>query len=538
MRRIAFAAALAIAAMSFAPATGASAAPASAARHVGAPRTSGSAHTVPTAVTYPSRARLEYAAKARFRAREAATSEHRPPFPYRPGTGDTGGGSVWTPATPPPVFGAPIELAAPPDAVAGPEGSFLSAVSCTSLGNCVAVGQYNNSAGGYAPMILTETRGVWDTPQEVTLPPDAADPAAQFSALIGVECTSLGNCVAVGQYFNTDGNGQLLVVTETHGVWGVGIAPKLPANAMTEPGSQYAWLNQLDCPAPGNCVATGGYAANGASMNGGGLVVTEHGGVWARAIQIALPPNATTATSGPKNPAAGTTSMGGVSCLSVGNCVAEGQYTDTNFNSQPMIATETDGAWSRAIELALPANAATATGAQNGFLANLVCFRAGDCEVGAGYNDLDGNAQPAYFRQARGVWKQGVELTIPANAATAPGTQSAYLNGFECTSPGNCVAFAAYIDVDGSEQPLAITETGGVWARGLEPPLPSNAMTTGGAQDANIYGMSCSGPGLCAAVGNYVDSDGNLQAMAYATKPARQPVCAPPPANPERGHRS
>ena len=479
MRRIAVAAALAIGAVSFAPATGASAASASAARHVGTSRTSDSAHFVPTAVGYPLRARLEQAATARYRGREAVTSEHQPPFPHQQGTAGTGGWSAWTPSTPPPVFAAPIELTPPPDAVAGPYGTFLN----------------------------------------------------------GVSCTSAGNCVAVGQYTNTDGNGQLLVVTETHGVWGAGIAPGLPANAMTDPGSQYAWLNQLDCPAPGNCVATGGYAATGASMSGGGLVVTETGGVWARAIQIALPPNATPATSGPKNPAAGTVSMGGVSCLSVGNCLAEGQYTDTNFNSQPMIATETNGAWSPAIELALPANAATATGAQNGFLANLVCFSSGNCEVGGGYNDLDGNAQPAYFRQVRGAWRQGVELTLPANAATAPGTQSAYLNGFECTSPGNCVAFSAYNDVDGGGQPLVITETGGVWARGVEAPLPPNATTIAGAQDANIYDMSCTGPGLCAAVGNYTDSAGNLQAMAYSTAPAWQPVCTPPAASPGRGHR-
>jgi hypothetical protein len=212
--------------------------------------------------------------------------------------------------------------------------------------------------------------------------------------------------------------------------------------------------------------------------------------------------------------------MGEVTCFSPGNCVAGGQYTDTNFNSQPMITTETDGVWSPAIELTLPANAATAEATQNGFLAGLACFGRGNCTVGGGYNDINGNAQPAVFNQTHGVWATGVELTLPANAATAPGAQSAYLNGFNCTSRGNCIGYSAYTDLNGNGQPLAITESGGVWAQGIEPPLPANATTTAGAQNANIFGASCTRPGVCAVVGSYIDNNGNLQAMAYTTVPA------------------
>jgi len=430
-----------------------------------------------------------------------------------------GGVAVLT-ARPAPVFATPIELAPPSDGVAGPYNTYLNGVSCTSAGNCVAVGQYTDTAGGSPPMIITETGGVWGPAVRVALPADViTDPAALFSFLFDVDCTSAGNCTAVGAYTDNDGNSEPMVVTETAGVWGAGVALSLPANAMTAPGSQYAWLNQLDCPAPGGCVATGGYAATGSSMSSGGVIFSETGGVWAQGIQVVLPPNATPATSGPKNPAAGTVSMGGVSCLGVGQCVAEGAYTDTNFNSQPMISTETNGSWSPAIELITPGNAATAVTAQNAFMANLVCFSAGNCEAGGGYNDLHGNAQPVYYQQTDGVWRQGVELTLPANAATGAGEQSAYLNNFECTSPGNCAAVAAYNDTSGGGQPLAITETGGAWARGTEPPLPSNAAPTAGNQDANIYGLSCTSPGVCVAVGNYVDSDGNLQAMAYTTVP-------------------
>ena len=421
----------------------------------------------------------------------------------------------------PPFFPNPIELAPPSNAAPNPPFLYLFSVSCTSAGNCVAVGLYLDSNGSGQPMIFTETGGVWAQGVEATLPANAAPetaPFSQFAYLDFVTCTSVGNCVAVGNYTDTNGNGQGLIVTETGGVWAQGaeLNPQLLPNGGANPN---VFLNDVTCTHPGNCAATGGYLdANG---NWEGLVVSETHGVWAQAVEITLPANAApNPSAGPHTPAAGVVSMGEVSCFSPGNCVAGGQYTDTNYNSQAMIATETGGVWARAIELALPANAATAEATQNGFLAGLACFSPGNCTAGGGYNDINGNANPLVFNQTHGVWATGVELTLPANAATAPGTQSAYLNGFNCTSRGNCIGYSAYTDLNGNGQPLVITETGGVWAQGIEPPLPANAATAAGAQDSNIEGVSCTSPGVCAAVGQYTDNNGNAQPMAYTTVPA------------------
>jgi hypothetical protein len=371
-------------------------------------------------------------------------------------------------------------------------------------------------------MIITETNGVWVQGVEVTLPANAAPattPSSLDAELDGVTCTSAGKCVAVGTYTDTNGNNQGLIVTETGGVWARGTELRPPANASTMPGTQYVFLNDVTCTSTGNCAVTGGYVDT--SGNYQGLVVSETGGIWAQGIEVTLPANASPdPLAGPHTPAAGVVSMGTVSCFSPGNCVAGGQYTDTNYNSQPMITAETDGVWSPAIELTLPPNAATAEATQNGFLANLVCFSRGNCTIGGGYNDSNGNANPMVINLTRGVLAPGVELTLPANAATAPGTQSAYLNGLTCTSRGNCIAYSAYTDLDGNGQPLVITETGGVWAQGIEPPLPANAATAAGAQNANINGASCTSPGVCVAVGEYTDNTGNQQPMAYTTVPA------------------
>ena len=416
-----------------------------------------------------------------------------------------------------PSFRAPVMLTPPPNAVPAAFLLFLNSVSCTELGNCVAVGLYTDTTGSLQPMIITEIDGVWTQGVEATLPANAATaPSTQSAELISVTCTRAGNCVAVGDYTDTNGYAQGLIITEKHGVWGQGVELDQPANAATS--NQFLFLNDITCISAGNCTATGAYVDK--TGNYQGLVVSETGGLWAEGLEVTLPANAApNPLAGPHNPAAGVVSMGLVSCLSQGNCVAGGQYTDTNYNSQPMITTESNGVWAPAVELALPANASTAEASQNGFLANLKCFSRGNCTIGGGYNDASGNAQPMVINLSHGVYRPAFELTLPANAATAPGTQSAYLNGLTCTSLGNCLAYSAYNDLNGNGEPLVITETRGVWAQGIEPPLPADAATAAGAQNANIEGMSCTRPGVCVAVGQYTDDSGFQQPIAYTTVP-------------------
>jgi len=112
-------------------------------------------------------------------------------------------------ATPAPFFPNPSELTPPPNAAPNPPFLFLFSVDCTSAGNCVAVGLYLDSKGSGQPMIFTETGGVWGQGVEAALPGNAAPetaPFSQFAYLDGVTCTSPGNCVAVGNYTDTSGN--------------------------------------------------------------------------------------------------------------------------------------------------------------------------------------------------------------------------------------------------------------------------------------------------------------------------------------------
>jgi hypothetical protein len=388
----------------------------------------------------------------------------------------------------------------------------------------MAVGTYLDSNESIQGMIITETNGVWHQGVEAILPANAAPdtgPFSQIAELDLVTCISAGNCVAAGNYTDTSGNEQFMIVTETGGVWAKGAELSPPPNAGSSPE---LFLSQITCTSVGNCTAVGGYYDNNNNNDAFGnpraLVISETNGVWGQGVDIVLPANA---SPDPLKGLGGTqqaaiVAMNEVSCFRPGNCVAVGQYTDTSYNSQLMATTEIDGVWSPAIELTLPANASTAQATQIAILQGLECFKPGDCTAVGVYADIISNIQGLVINQTHGVWGQGVELIPPANAAPALGEVNPL--ALQCTSRGNCVAIGYYYDPDGNSLPLVVTETGGVWAQGIEPPLSANATNAQSLPGAAINSASCTGPGVCVAVGEYTDNNGNSQPMAYTTVPA------------------
>ena len=78
-------------------------------------------------------------------------------------------------------------------------GSALSAVSCGSVGNCVAAGTFKNLAGKDELFTMSMVAGVWGqaTPAVFANGVQNANPSTAFNS---VSCASAGNCVAVGNF--------------------------------------------------------------------------------------------------------------------------------------------------------------------------------------------------------------------------------------------------------------------------------------------------------------------------------------------------
>jgi hypothetical protein len=347
------------------------------------------------------------------------------------------------------------------------------------------------------------------TPTAITLPPGATE-----GGLGGVSCPAAGLCVAVGA-----SGPNAIVATETAGVWGQAIA-------IAPPSLPNASLAGVSCPAVGECIAVGaqfqlglagavqpiaatetggvwgpavalglpaGVVNSGLSGvscptvgdcvavgggEGGLVAVTDSGGTWEPAVAVALPPGAFTG-----NDLVSVPQLQGVSCTAVGNCVAVGDWEKSSSVRQrlPMEATETGGTWSQAAGLALPA------GDVEGWLQGVSCADASSCvAVGAssaGYGDL----QPLGATVAGGNWTQ----TLIAPPAGATGAD---LSGISCPAAGSCTA----VGIEGAlvyGPPIAVAYVDGAWSQAVSI-VPSGSSPQGG-----LGGVSCPGVGPCVTAG-------------------------------------
>lgn len=124
----------------------------------------------------------------------------------------------------------PAEAPLPPDAASGDNGKGnLQAVSCTSPGNCVAVGFYSASAGGEPGLIETLRNGTW-TPSTITLPAGGSRPW-----LKAISCVSVSYCVAAGYFYTGSGAEKGLIETLVNQTWHPEMAT-VPQGAVSQYG--------------------------------------------------------------------------------------------------------------------------------------------------------------------------------------------------------------------------------------------------------------------------------------------------------------
>ena len=296
-------------------------------------------------------------------------------------------------------------------------------VSCTSVGNCTAVGYDEGSA--FEPMVATETNGNWGAATDL--------PSPAHDTLTSVSCSSPGNCAAVGKNPGLTGVPGTPVVAETNGVWGTVRELSTPSGA----GQFYG----VSCTTAGGCTAVGG--------DGYPIIATEANGVWSAAVEltalgaahaflgvsctgagdctavgspsIAIETNGVWSATSPLPGNYG--DFWGVSCTSAANCTAVGEDNPSDLGTFiPMVATETNGVWGATSDLSAPSGAGELTGVS--------CTSAGDCTA-AGYDE--GSAfEPMVATETNGNWGAATDLSFPGDNGD--------LGGVSCPSAGSCTA--------------------------------------------------------------------------------------------------
>lgn len=196
-------------------------------------------------------------------------------------------------------------------------------VSCAVAGHCIVSGGVNTSLGGgsYKGFTQSLVNGTWSTAQIVQFD-NSLQVAAGYSFIYDTSCSSVGNCVAVGEFENIPyGQSEAFVMTMTGGVWGAPTPVVFPAGVQKT--TRQGYLQAVSCPSDGHCTAVGQFWDQ--ANNRPSFTVSMTSGVWGTALPVAFP--AGLQNSNPD------TRLRTVACASPGNCVGGGYFFENSGNS-------------------------------------------------------------------------------------------------------------------------------------------------------------------------------------------------------------
>jgi hypothetical protein len=407
-----------------------------------------------------------------------------PTAPARPANG-AGSGLV-------PSGGRAVQIRAPLRAAADPMAS-LGAMACASVSSCVAGGAYDSRSGSRLALVVTESGGRWARARRLAMPANAV--SAQFTGsqqVNSISCPRAGSCVAVGGY-QTEQSSEGFFATGSGGTWGRARQLRLPRNASTFAPS--AMLGGVSCWRAGWCVAVGGYFDS--SLRGEAMLVTELGGRWGRAVEIATPAGASA------DPGA---SLRSVSCRAGGLCVAVGGYETSKLTKLGLALAGSPAHW-RVSSIPLPAGAAVFSGLNFLVYTTVGCNSAGFCVAAGSYITRSDDFQAATARLAGRRWVAR-EMPVPPGAARDP---MADLASVRCTT-AFCEAVGWFTLRSGAELPMAIRRSRGSWGQPVRAGLPAGARS-GASQSAALMAVACPRASPCIGAGVYLDAAGHQQAM-------------------------
>jgi hypothetical protein len=364
---------------------------------------------------------------------------------------------------------------APSPNVSVPLTATLSAVSCASPSMCVAVGSYLDSNGNPAGALAE----LWNGSSWSLL----TTPKLMAATLDGVSCATVSACVAVGDYGS---NATQLIEVWNGTTWSVQSGAIAGATGT---------LSAVSCTSAGACMAVGSYR----SFNGdlAGFSELWNGTSWtAWSVPDPGPGGASTATH----------ALTSVSCTAGGACSALGTYLAKGV--EQTLTAEWDGSsWS--------VQGGQAAGKTYPELGSVSCAAASDCEaVGAGAEGWNGTTWSAQHLPGAGL--KGVSCsstagcvgvgdatadTYDATAWTAhdikaapSGGSAPQLAAVSCASSAVCEAVGSYVTAGGVVVPLVLGYDGTTWSAQQTPTMTDTT--------SSVAAVSCSGRGVCTAVGS------------------------------------
>ena len=391
----------------------------------------------------------------------------------------------------------------------GTPSASLPRITCWSAGNCVAVGDYLDHVGRSKVYDDTEINGVWQPAADVT----GALAGSSQAEVSDVSCGGANSCVAVGQ-----SDGYAFVLSDQAGVW-------QPATHVTGLGSgSYATADHVSCSSPDNCVAVGDYS----DSDGIGQIftATETNGVWGRAVQMVGSADLGLSNNGEYTQAY----PEALSCASATSCVVTGELSDFNNDTTAFLYEEVGGVWQ---PVGMPTGFDTVNGGGDAASTSVSCGAPGNCVLGGWATDNNGIANAFVDEEVNGVWADahtvsGADaLNVGSAQSSGQGSSSGVgVNAISCPAAGQCTIVGSYIDGQSREQSFVASETNGAWSDAVATPglAALNAGASANNEGAVTTELTCASAGNCESVGTFIDGAGAAQ---YFTEQEVNGVFAP-----------
>jgi hypothetical protein len=326
--------------------------------------------------------------------------------------------------------------------------SVLSALSCSSTGSCMAVGESNGAA---VSEIFQGTS--WHL---LAMPSATGSSAVSMSA---VSCVRPGACSAVGSYVGRSLVSEALAYGWNGSLWKV-------QPTVNPRGSAASDLAADACVTANACEAVGGFVSG---AGGGTLAMVWNGSSWR--------------TQRTPNPAGAIDSvLDGVTCSAPNACTAVGSYFGA-ANSGTLTETWNGTTW----KLHLTPNPANSF--DSSFYA-VSCYDANACAAVGTYFTENGPETLAEDWNGK-AWR--VENTPNLDA-----TFTAALESVSCPGARACTAVGTFVDTTGTQVPVAESWNGVSW-KVERTPVPQGALATA------LFGVSCTAADTCTAGGGHIN---------------------------------
>lgn len=370
----------------------------------------------------------------------------------------------------------------------------LLGVDCPAAGTCVAVGSYSPPGSREPPridglpLIETLSDGRWTASGKVA--------GAPVTELAAVSCPAAGSCVAFGIHYSTEhgrnGGTDPVAARLSGGRW-TAITLPLPSDSLKGRLTQVS-VSDVDCPAPGTCVATGAYLDQAYHLRP--LIETLSDGKWT-GIPAPLPAGAAAINSAQDGPLL---NLAGVACPAVSSCIATGQYYKRDGTLVPLTETLSGRRWT-------PAAAPLPKAGQSGGLYDSSCRAPRSCVAVGSYEIRKGELRYLTETLSGGTWTPA-NPPLPASAqATQEASHDPYsgLYSVACRAAGSCVALGPYVVRGGALEFAIDTLSGGTWTA-MKAPLPTGVETSN--PNFPSIAVACPSADSCVAVGGYIAKSG------------------------------